>query len=79
MTKKIGFIGLGSMGSALASRLLAQGYELVVYNRTPEKMEALAAKGAIIYACVSGSNKPWRMAKWVNSTSLLILSFSNKR
>jgi 3-hydroxyisobutyrate dehydrogenase len=45
--KKIGFIGLGSMGSALAARLLAQGYELVVYNRTPEKAEPIIAKGAM--------------------------------
>lgn len=44
--KKIGFIGTGIMGSAMAEHLLAAGYELSVYNRTKEKAAALLAKGA---------------------------------
>ena len=36
------------MGTAVAERLLDAGYALVVSNRTPEKGEALAAKGAVI-------------------------------
>jgi 3-hydroxyisobutyrate dehydrogenase-like beta-hydroxyacid dehydrogenase len=46
--KPIGFIGLGTMGSRMAQRLLAAGYPLTVYNRTRAKAEALAAKGAAI-------------------------------
>lgn len=34
-TMKIGFIGLGRMGSAIAGRVLGGGHELQVYNRTP--------------------------------------------
>jgi 3-hydroxyisobutyrate dehydrogenase-like beta-hydroxyacid dehydrogenase len=43
---KIGFIGLGKMGSAMARNLLRAGHELTVYNRTREKAEALARDGA---------------------------------
>lgn len=42
----VGFVGLGRMGSRMAARLLKAGYEVVVYNRTREKAEALAQKGA---------------------------------
>jgi 3-hydroxyisobutyrate dehydrogenase len=45
--QRIGFIGLGSMGSGMAARLVEQGYELTVYNRTRAKSEALAALGAV--------------------------------
>jgi 3-hydroxyisobutyrate dehydrogenase-like beta-hydroxyacid dehydrogenase len=43
---KIGFIGLGNMGSAIAANLLKTGHELTVWNRSPGAAEALAAKGA---------------------------------
>ena len=46
--KRIGFIGLGTMGSRMAQRLLAAGYPLMVYNRTRAKAEPLAAQGATI-------------------------------
>lgn len=36
------------MGTAIAERLLDAGYELLVYNRTPEKAAALAARGAAL-------------------------------
>src|SRR2546423_7146678 len=38
------------MGTAVAERLLDAGYELVVYNRTPGKAEALGARGALVAA-----------------------------
>ena len=44
----VGLIGLGNMGSAVAERVLAGGYPLLVYNRTPEKARALAAAGASV-------------------------------
>jgi len=44
----VGLIGLGSMGTAMAERLLDAGYELLVYNRTPEKAGALAERGAAV-------------------------------
>jgi 3-hydroxyisobutyrate dehydrogenase len=48
MTSKhrIGFIGLGSMGAGMASRLAESGYDIAVYNRTRSKSEALGELGA---------------------------------
>lgn len=43
---RIGWIGLGNMGVPMASNLLQAGYELYVWNRTPEKTAALCEKGA---------------------------------
>ena len=42
----VSMIGLGSMGSALAQALLNAGHNITVWNRTPEKMEPVAAHGA---------------------------------
>ncbi|MFT2007479.1 NAD(P)-dependent oxidoreductase [Pontibacter sp. 13R65] len=43
---KIGFIGLGIMGSRMAAHLQQAGHELVVYNRTQSCADELVAKGA---------------------------------
>lgn len=43
----MGIIGLGTMGAAFATRLLSRGYEVHVFNRTPEKAMRLAERGAI--------------------------------
>lgn len=43
---QVGFIGLGRMGQAIAGRLLAGGHDLVVYNRTRSKADALEKDGA---------------------------------
>lgn len=45
---KVGWIGTGRMGFALASRLLDAGVDLWAYNRTRSKAEPLADKGATI-------------------------------
>jgi 3-hydroxyisobutyrate dehydrogenase-like beta-hydroxyacid dehydrogenase len=43
---KVGFIGLGIMGSRMAANLQARGYTLIVFNRTREKAETLLRGGA---------------------------------
>jgi len=45
---KIGFIGLGIMGSRMAANLQKKGHELVVYNRSREKAEPLVSRGATL-------------------------------
>ncbi len=45
---KLGWIGLGRMGSPMAARLVKAGYEVSVWNRTRAKAEPLAAAGATI-------------------------------
>jgi 3-hydroxyisobutyrate dehydrogenase-like beta-hydroxyacid dehydrogenase len=42
----VGIIGLGNMGTAIAERVLDAGYQLLVYNRSAGKADALAARGA---------------------------------
>lgn len=44
---KIGFIGLGRMGGNMVLNLLDHGYEVVVYNRTKEKMAEFVTAGAV--------------------------------
>lgn len=51
---KVGFVGLGQMGRAMAGRLLEAGHGLVVYNRSPGPAQALAAQGAKVAADARG-------------------------
>ncbi|MCB9076935.1 MAG: NAD(P)-dependent oxidoreductase [Anaerolineaceae bacterium] len=44
---KIGFIGLGIMGSRMAANLLQGGVELVIHNRTKDKATSLLEQGAV--------------------------------
>jgi 3-hydroxyisobutyrate dehydrogenase-like beta-hydroxyacid dehydrogenase len=50
---KVGFIGLGQMGAAMAASLLRAGHEVTVYNRTPGKAQALVDRGAHLAARVA--------------------------
>src|SRR5690349_16327263 len=43
---KIGFIGLGNMGAGMAANLLKAGHEVTAYNRSQDKVAALAEQGA---------------------------------
>jgi 3-hydroxyisobutyrate dehydrogenase-like beta-hydroxyacid dehydrogenase len=47
---KIGFIGLGNMGAAIAGNLLRAGHEVVVWNRSTGKAAGLVAAGAVLAA-----------------------------
>jgi 3-hydroxyisobutyrate dehydrogenase-like beta-hydroxyacid dehydrogenase len=46
MIRKISYLGLGTMGSGMASNLLKAGYQLTVWDRTAEKCQSFARKGA---------------------------------
>jgi len=50
---KVGFIGLGQMGSGMAASLLRAGHEVTVYNRSADKRRPLLEKGP-------GKRRPWR-------------------
>jgi 3-hydroxyisobutyrate dehydrogenase len=56
LATKIGFIGLGHMGSAMTRRLLGAGYSVVVYDRTAERILEAASWGA------AGSSTPKDLA-----------------
>jgi 3-hydroxyisobutyrate dehydrogenase/glyoxylate/succinic semialdehyde reductase len=57
---KIGFIGLGIMGSRMAANLRKKGHELIVHNRTKDKAQSLLDQGA------SWAGSPAEVAKHVN-------------
>src|SRR4051794_10632086 len=47
---RIGFLGLGLMGSRMARQFLDKGFPLTVWNRTPERCRPLAEAGARVAA-----------------------------
>ncbi|HLF89929.1 MAG TPA: NAD(P)-dependent oxidoreductase, partial [Anaerolineales bacterium] len=63
MTETIGFIGLGIMGRGMAHNLLKKGFDVTVWNRTPDRMDEfvksasspadLARQCDVILICVS--------------------------
>ena len=44
----VGFAGIGRMGRAMARNVLAAGFPLVVWNRTPDRCASLEAAGATV-------------------------------
>ena len=48
---KIGFIGLGVMGSPMAANIVKAGHELTVYDRSAEAVEVLVRLGANSASC----------------------------
>ena len=68
MIKTISYLGLGTMGSGMASNLFKAGYELTVWNRSAEKLEPFARKGARV------ADTP---ADAVRDVDLLIYMLSN--
>ncbi len=45
---RIGFLGMGHMGSHMAQRLLDAGYQVMVYDRTPQSAQEMGRKGASV-------------------------------
>ncbi|MCG8607630.1 NAD(P)-dependent oxidoreductase, partial [bacterium] len=43
---RIGFVGLGIMGKSMALNLVKAGFEVTVWNRTPDKKVSLVEAGA---------------------------------
>ena len=52
---KLGFIGLGIMGSRLTQRLHASGWNIRAWNRSPEPAEELRQAGVPIAAIACGT------------------------
>lgn len=68
MIQTISYLGLGTMGSGMASNLLKAGYELVVWNRSTTKCKSFARKGARV------ADTP---AEAVGGVDLVMYSLSN--
>jgi 3-hydroxyisobutyrate dehydrogenase len=52
---RAGFIGLGNLGQAMATRLVDRGVELTVWNRTPGRAEALGVPVAVTPTALVGA------------------------
>src|SRR6185312_10332990 len=52
---KIGFIGLGRMGAAMAANLVRSGHDVTVFNRSPGKSRSLVMLGAHEAAGLDGA------------------------
>lgn len=50
---RLGFIGIGLMGDPMTRRLLAAGFDVTVWNRSPAKVEPLGEAGARLAASVA--------------------------
>jgi 3-hydroxyisobutyrate dehydrogenase-like beta-hydroxyacid dehydrogenase len=50
---RLGFVGIGNMGSRMAKRLLEHGYQLMAYNRRREDAEALVEYGATVAGSIA--------------------------
>jgi len=54
LDRRVGWLGTGRMGAALARRLLEAGCDVLVYNRTRSRAEPLADHGATVTATAGG-------------------------
>jgi len=65
---RIGFIGLGLMGTPMTSRLLEAGFTVNVWNRSADKMAAVVEKGAVAQVSI---------ADLVSASDLIMTCVSN--
>lgn len=66
MKPKVGFVGMGIMGQPMALNILKTGYELMVYNRTVEKIVAATQAGAAL------AESPKQVAQWADVMILML-------
>ena len=72
--KKIGFVGTGIMGSAMAGHLMNAGFEVSVYNRTKSKAQKLIERGATWCDTVSECAK---VLKSLGAAQVRVLAFAS--
>ena len=75
---KIGFIGLGSLGTPIAVNLKESGHELYVFNRTVSRTAPLAAKGAIVCDSIAALAKKVTIAFTIVSDDAAIKMVSEE-
>ncbi len=77
---RIGWIGTGVMGSAMAGHLLAAGYPLTIYRRTKSKCQSLLENGplarlksvrqAILSFPLSATPRMWKKSPLAGAAAL---------
>lgn len=62
---KIGFVGLGIMGSAMAANLVKTGFKVTVWNRSADKCAPLAFKqGTVVSNRSMYNHRQQRVGRW---------------
>jgi len=74
---RIGFLGMGVMGSRMSARLLAAGHEVTVWNRTAEKTIPLEENGAAVAAtpAEAATDKDMVLSNLTDGTALRSVLF----
>lgn len=82
---QLGMIGLGRMGANIVRRLMKDGHDCVVFNRTPEKVQQLASEGATgstsLDDFVEKLEKPrkiWIMVPAGDATETMVVQLADK-
>ncbi|KYC40899.1 6-phosphogluconate dehydrogenase [Scytonema hofmannii PCC 7110] len=82
---QLGMIGLGRMGANIVRRLLRDGHECIVYNRTPDKVKQLESEGAqgttSLDDFVNQLTKPrvaWVMVPAGDATEQIVIELAQK-
>jgi len=73
-SKKLGYVGLGTMGSRMAANLLKAGHKVTVWNRDRAKCDALAARGATVAASLEALGKSGCEAVFLNLSNGPVVS-----
>ncbi len=78
MIKRIGFIGIGVMGSSMVSNLLKAGFEVYVYTRTKSKADKVVSEGAVwcgsVAECAAGRDAVITMVDFPKSVEEVYFS-----
>lgn len=76
---RIGFLGLGEMGTPMASRLIRAGHDVTVWNRTPARTTALAQRGAAVAPtpAAAGAGRDFVMTMLATPDALEQVLFGN--
>ena len=69
MKKRVGFIGLGNMGSRMAKNLLGAGYPISVYDLRTDVVDDLASRGA------RAATSPRDVAEGVEALFVMVMTF----
>lgn len=77
---RVSLIGIGSMGNAMAERILEQGFKLSVWNRSPKDLSHLEAKGARVVDLADALNNDFIVSMLSNDAAALsVFSEENLR
>ena len=60
---RVAVLGLGIMGGGMASRLLAEGFPLTAFNRSPEKTRKFADAGAFVANSIAWFTTPFSVMR----------------